>query len=486
MLFGFEQWAPDRPVFAQKLVRDARNVIPRAGGFGPFPSVATISDATTGARPRGLTAVRGGDGGVRRFAGDAAKLWRLQTGVAWSDVSKPGGYTATETTRWEFTTFGDQLIATNFNDAVQKIDISTGSQFADLAGSPPRARYAATYLDFVLLGHTNVSALEVIWSGVNNTSVWTSGVSQSDRQVLPDGGFVTGLAVTDAAYVFQEQTIRRMLYEGDASVMRFDVVERGRGCVEAATLAQLGRNMFYEAEDGFQNFNGLESMPIGYERVDGWWKANRVRAYAYRTSAAVDPLNKLVGWLFASVESPSGAPDTMLIYNYAIDRWAYAKIALEIAAPLLTVGSTLEDLDALAAPYGGIENFPISPDDPVLAGGALLFGGMTAEGRLASLAGAPLEATIETDDWPIGEGLIAFVTGVRPLVEARAFAAVGVRMNLRDAITWKPETLAHASTGICGARASGRYARAKVRVPAGASWTHLQGAEIDMQGAGLK
>jgi hypothetical protein len=484
--YRFDQWAPDRPQFAQGLLRDAKNVIPEAGGYQPMPAPVTLSTGLA-SRPRGLVAARGGDGLIRYFCGDGTKLYRL-INTTWVDASRTtgGAYAATETTRWRWTTFGDQLLATNWDSAVQRNDMSTLGPFRDLGGSPPRARYIASYLDFILLGHTSVSALEVIWSGSNNTEIWTSGVYQSDRQVLPDGGYINGLAVSDAAYILQEQCIRRMLYEGGGTVMRFDVVERARGCAEGSSIVQQGRMTYYLSEDGWQAFDGLQSTPIGLERVDEWFKGGSTRGYWYRMSGAIDPVNKLIGWLFASPASTLGAPDTMLIYNWGIDRWAYAKLSLEILTSVPTQGVTLEELDALAAPFGGVEYYPISPDDPVLSGGALRMGGALADGSLAYFTGAALEATIETDDWPISEGLLAFVTGVRPLTEARAYARIGVRTTPFDPVTWKGETQAHAKTGLCGARATGRFVRAKVRIPAGATWSHAQGVEIELQGAGAR
>lgn len=237
----FGQWAPDRPAIAVGAAREARNVTPIADGYEPFPALVTAS-AALAERCTGLVSVRGKDGGARRFAAGTSKLYRLD-GAAWVDVSKSGGYSSTPPTRWRFAPFGDRLVGVSFENATQYYDVSTGSAFADLTNAP-RARYVASYLDFLLLGHLTTSTIAVAWSGFNNTTQWTAGSNQSDVQELPDGGSVTGLAVADAAYVFQEQAIRRLVYTGPPTIMQVDVVERGRGCVEANSLAQLGRRMF--------------------------------------------------------------------------------------------------------------------------------------------------------------------------------------------------------------------------------------------------
>src|SRR5690606_6638888 len=118
------------------------------------------------------------------FAGTAEKLYRLNTaGGAWEDVSKAGDYsTSTDPLDvWSFASFGERVIATNFTDPVQSFVMGSSTDFADLGGSPPKAKYAQTIqaggLSFLMLGYVNDASDGIVpqrvhWSAVNNPADW--------------------------------------------------------------------------------------------------------------------------------------------------------------------------------------------------------------------------------------------------------------------------------------------------------------------------
>lgn len=480
MRSAWGEWAPDRAPIGLSSLRTATNVRPDGAAYEPMPAVTTVSDAT-GDRPRGMFSDRDALNDVHTFVGDETKLYELND-ETWTDVSRVSGYACTETDRWRFARFGDRLLATNFADEIQKFDMTTDTDFADLAGSPPKARYIAAYGEFVLIGNTETNANGVRWSGINDSEEWTIGTAQSDLQDLPDGGAVTGLAVSDAAYIFQESKIRRMLYTGGGTIMQFDVVEQERGLIAPDSLCSLGRVHFYLSEDGYYLFDGVSSTAIGYDKIDSTFKADSDRDSYHRMSSAVDPINKLVGWLYPNRQAIGAQPNTLLVYNWANQRWAKCTYTMELLSGIRSTGYTLEGLDAL---YSSIDAMTISLDDPIWTGGALSWGGMSSDYKLATFSGSNLEATIETDDFEISEGLIAFVDSCRPQIDGNAYCRIGSRMRSQDAVAYSAETITDV-TGNCPQRSLGRYQRVNMRVPAATSWTKTQGFELSWKQAGMR
>lgn len=469
-------WAPDRPASGGDGLRTAKNVVPYRHHYAPLKDLVGIGDALN-SRPLGAVAVRDAAAAVHIYAGTADKLYEQNTDGTWTDRSRVGGYNATEATRWRFWTFGDRLFATNGQDEIQYLDMTAGSAFADLPGSPPIAQHGASFGNFVFLGNVEDSAMKVRWCSSGDSEAWVGGVSQAGEEVFPDGGQITGFAVLDSLYIFQESCIRRAYYVGPPAVFAFDKIEKERGCIAAGGLAQLGRMIFFPAEDGFYVFDGENAAPIGVDqegasRYDEWFADMAQRDFFYRMSAAIDPRTKTVRWAFASTSSTTGQPDTMLTYNWAAGRAAYASVALELLAPMLTPSLTLEDLDDL---YASIDDIPFSLDDPILAGGVAQLGAMTTDYEFGRFAGDNLEATFVTDDFIDIDGMAVFeMQAVMPMVDGDCRVKIGYRFKHNDTVSWSSETEVN-SIGVAPCRTQGRFLRTQLRIPAGTAWTKIEG-----------
>ena len=132
---------------------------------------------------------------------------------------------------WRFTQFGPLAIAVNGVDAPQAFDLSVGTRWSALGGTPPIAAFVTTVRDFVLMGKIGTTPQRVQWSGINNANLWGSVPSnQADIQDLPDGGNVTGLVGGEYALIFQETSVRRMTYEGPPIIFRIDKIANDIGC----------------------------------------------------------------------------------------------------------------------------------------------------------------------------------------------------------------------------------------------------------------
>src|SRR5690554_6208880 len=113
-------WLPDQPDYQNPGSTEALNVIPAARSYRPLPGFVPTGGAMD-ARVQGAISVRGIDGTIKNFAGDATKLYDWD-GVTWNDVTRTtgGAYATGSDGGWEFEQFGDLVVAVNGIDAPQK------------------------------------------------------------------------------------------------------------------------------------------------------------------------------------------------------------------------------------------------------------------------------------------------------------------------------------------------------------------------------
>lgn len=466
----FGKWQPDQPrTWGKPHLRDAKNVRPVTGGYGPAYRIAPLAEALA-SRPFGACAMRDTQGNVHVFAGDATDLYALENDATWDERTRvSGGDYATPTTGfWRFEQWEDYLFATNFIDDLQSLDVTTGGDFAAAAGTPPKCRFLKVFGDFLVAGCLSTNQMGIRWSAYRDPTGWTAGTNLSDQRSFPTDGFVMGLAATDMLYVFQQRAIRRGLYVGPPNIIQFERLETERGLLTPGSLCQIGRMIFFLADDGFYLMkDDALPVPIGDEHVDEWFRADVNIGALYRMTSAIDPDAKIVSWSYPSNASPLGVPDTVLNYHWTEGKWTYERKPALALFQALTLGYTLEGLDTIAP---DIDAFEISLDDPILQGGDLRYAGFDESYRFGVFSGAQLEATLETGDFEVNPGRRAAVKRCLPRIGADDLTvALGSRESVADAIVYKTARAKQAS-GRVPVRGNGRYFNAKTVIADTATW----------------
>lgn len=480
-MIPFGDFTPDQPALASGCTV-ANNVIPSANSYRPLNAPVKYAGGASGTL-KGVFSARALDATINLFGADATKLYQLQSGTL-ADVSKTGGYNTASVDRFRFATFGNLVLATNFTDSIQKWQLGSSTKFADLGGTPPKAKYITTVRDFVVLGHTNdptdgERGNRVWWSALGNAEDYVpSAVTQSDYQDVYDAGLVRGVVGGEYGVILMERAIVRMTYAGSPLIFQFDTVERGRGCVSAGSVAQVGAAVFYLSDDGFYLFNGQNSTPIGAEKVDRYFYSQADQNSLHTMSSAVDVLNKLVMWSFKSNNATSN--DKLIVYNWQTQKWSTGDAAVDCLAPARTTAMTLEQLDTL---YTSLDAMNISFDSGVFNGGKLLLAGSSGS-NIVSFTGQPLTGTIETAEFQPLAGGRSMVTSVRPYVQGGSVsAAVASRATQRDSYSYGTSSAANAD-GLCAVRSSGRFHRVKVNLTD--QWEHAMGIDVDAAPAGMR
>lgn len=494
-LHPFGEWLPDQPSFANPGATIARNTLPRTtSSYGPMASLSSITNSLAG-RIQGAYSAQDNGGNAFTFCGDASNLYRL-SGTTFLQVSKaPGAYSVAVTDRIGFETFGNRIVAAmGPADPLQTFLMGTDTSFSDLSASAPNARHVGVIRDFLMVGNT-VDSVDgarpnrVWWPAIADATNWptpgtpAAAAAQSDYQDLPIGGAVT--AITGAiggmdGAIFCEKAIYRVVYQGPPTIFGFYEVERDRGAVAPASVVNVGTHGFYLGEEGFYAFNGSGSHPIGDQKVDKTFFADLDQNHFDRIVGAADTINKMVFWAYPGAGSTNGTPNKLLVYNWSIGRWSFGEVECDLIFRDLTAGYTLEELDA----FGTLDGLPFSLDSRAWAGGRLALSAFDPTHSLCRFAGPSLEADLETAE--TGGDVRIWVSGVRPIVDGGS-PTVQLCHRATPQATLSETTLNPVSAdGAAHFSLSTRYARARVRIPAGSDWQHAQGIYLDAKPDGTR
>lgn len=488
---NFGEWLPDLPDLDNPGVTEAKNILPAKNSYKPLNAVSQITDAIDN-RCRGAATVRDKTGNVYNFAGDSSKLYSL-SGNVHSDVSKGGGYTLADDENWEFTKFGNDLIATCINENPQYLTLG-GSNFADLAGSPPKARHIGTINNFVVLGNINDGTAKpqhIQWSQIANVSgSWTPDAdTQADAQEILtnngkhiDAGWVMGIASGEFGSIFMENAILRMTYEGSPTIFSIDPVLPGIGTPCKNSITQEGRIVHFLGQDGFyQLIDGIQLNPIGKNKIDSTFFSDLDATYPHRVIGASDPNNPYVFWIYPGAGNVNGQPNKIIIYDWINNKWSHAEDILEWVYAAIGQGYTLEGLDAVSA---SIDALTPSLDSRAWMGGALQLAVYDDANKKGTFGGTAMDGVIETPEGQLHKGSRSYLSGIRTLIDGTSTVQIGTRDRLQDAKTWSSAVSPHSETDIAPFRSDSRYHT--VRVNTSGDFTHAQGIDAFAKKSGSR
>ncbi|MFG1389083.1 hypothetical protein [Xanthobacter versatilis] len=480
-VISWGEWRPDLSDFNGSYSATILNAMPRGDGYGPFPSLTTYSGALPG-RCRGLFRALNTDATVTIFAATETRLYMLDNStLSWVDVSKsplPFSYSLDNADNWSFAQFENRVVATQAGDPPQVFTLGISTSFADLAGSPPHARYVSTVGRFLVLSGLLETPFRIQWSAIDNIEGWTAGTDQSDFQDFPDGGIVRGVVGGEIGLVFQDTAIRRMIYAaGSPIIFQIERVTTDLGIQAPLSLTRAGDQILFYSSSGFYKMTPTGyPMPIGKERVDRTFRADWSDGDMSLFIGAGDPRSSRVLWAYRSINGSDDQFDTVLIYDYLIDRWAKIDMTGEFIVPLAQPGMTLEGIDT-AFPAYNLDTLPFSLDDFPTAS-TLEIVAVNSDHEMCLFTGPALEAVMETAE--MGETFQrVFVRGFRPVTDAAgAMGSISTRSRLQDSAVQTTETAINA-TGFCPQRRDTRLFRGRLRVPSGEAWTFASGVEFD-------
>jgi hypothetical protein len=486
MFIPFGEWAPDAAELNSARIGDILNVLSAGESYIPFPAIGAFSAALASAPYGRAFVARSLSGQITVFVGTATKLFKMDnTDATWDDVSQAATtYAASATATWSFAQFGEYVIAVNVNDDPQVYQLGVSTTFLDLAGSPPRAAVVKIWGDYVALMGLASNPDRVHWSALNDHTGWTPGTNGSDYQTFPDGGKVQGSTEATNPLIFLERSIfKATLQPGSVEIFTFQKIHDRRGAASADSIASRGSFTFYADQGGFFQIGQDGSIaPIGFLKVDKTLFGLMTAPDSRSIMAAIDPFYSRVYWAF-KVGSASSF-NRLAVYDWDIQRWTIAEVSMLSIFPAATTGYTLENLVNVSA---SLDALPFSLDSKAWQGGAPLLGAMGTDNTFSLFNDLPMEATLTTQERGDVAGGVSTVLSSYPAVDtATLYVSLGSRLRRQDNFTWTDEASPSAYTGRVRKKKRGRFHSVKVRIPAGTSWTHAQGVDVEMVGTGSR
>lgn len=495
----FGEWLPDQPALGNPGVTRAHNVLPGSGPFyKPFPSAQRYAATSMASRPYAAISVVDNLRNAHVFGAAKTQLMTLDPATQnWSDLSRTGGYTTADIEGWRFCEAYGLVVGTNYSDNPQYIDATKGAKFADLT-TLVKARYVTTLRDFILVGNTydpfdGPVPYRVRWSAVGNPFSWDfSATTQADFQDILGGGPVQAVIGGEEGTILLKSQIVKMIYVGSPAIFEFKTIYQNKGCAIPQSVISADGKIFFFGEDGFYMLENDKLTAIGKGKVDAWFKADANQSGFERMTVSVDPINKVVIWLYASVDSFDLTPDHMLVFNYDTGTWSTAVSPVTFLFNSLSLPTTLAALDR----YGSLEAVPASLDSTVWSGGRAFLAAMDDKGVVYSFSGAPMPAIIETGDMPTAQMLAAAstkpITGDRALIRAvspKVHGQGSLTVQIAGKITPQEATLYGNGSpvnvnGWCPLRSDARYHR--LRLTLSGNWTQAMGVEIDAVATGTR
>ena len=461
----FGEWLPDQPGVTGS-VTDAKNCYPVSSGYASLKSEANYSDAAAADL---VITFAGKFGGVSTlFAASTTQIYKFDSNDASLDAATTTGYSAVQ--GWDVTQFGSVMILANGQDKLQAWTLNSSSNFADLSAGAPVAKYVTVVRDFVVAANDGSDTNKVYWSDINDEVDWTPGAaSQSDTQIIADGGDITGIAGGEYGLIFLERAIYRMTYRGSPFFFQFDAISRSLGCISNGSITQYGNLTYFLADDGFYSCDGQSTRNIGTEKVNRWFFDNAIPGeIPTGMSATVDPINKLIMWKFNN----TFGGNTLLIYSIDLNKWSYADTTAESISYILTPSATLEQVDNYNS---NLDELEISLDSRVFAGGQLLLAGVVGP-RIVTFSGQPKTAIITTGDIDVGRSTVILA---KPIVDnGSGSIAVSSRDNLAEVVEFGSDVAPDAENRV-SLRSNGEYHRLRL-TPSGSSWETAVGLEFDV------
>lgn len=474
-LIRFGEWLPDRPAFENAGAVEAKNVRAVGEDYVPISELVAITSAL-GDVCRGTFSALGSDGVPYTFAGTETGMF-LRNGSSWTDVSNTTPYTGTSANRWRFAQFGDYVFAVNGIDPMQYYQLGVSTEFADVTGAPV-CSWIVVLNNFLIACGINGEPKKVQWSAFDDPLDWTaSPATQADSQLVQDIGDITAITGgQNSGVVIASNGTALMEYVGVPLIFTFRTFEPNRGSRVQGSVVSYSNSVFYLGEDGFYLFNGAQSIPIGQNKVDQWFRQNANMSALYTMWASIDPRNKIVMWGVSG--SSDNYTEKVLIYSFADNRFTWMEKKIEAMASLLTEAVNVDDVDE---DVDGIEAFT---DSTIYTGGRMLTTAFNDSHELCAFSGAYLPATIIGTEQQVNPNGRAYIYSLALYGDyTDAEMAIQYRSLQTQTPTTSPYIEPETTTGEANFGIDARFHRAVVRMTG--QWDRIAGYKVRFRNTGF-
>ncbi len=235
---------------------------------------------------------------------------------------------------------------------------------------------------------------------------------------------------------------------------------------------RIGSTIAYLSESGFY----FDGQPIGDETVNRTFLSAVADNTLFSVVGRLDPTRGLIWWHYKTTATTYY--DKALIYRWRTNRWASAEFNCHLGLDAATPGLTLEQIGAL---YPDLETVPYSLDSRVWQAGRPVYAVFDTDYKLAFLEGTNLEAVLRTPPRQLVPNRRSRLLGVRPMDESGSSTVrVARQATLDETPSWSSAISQESGAdGACPCDVESRIHTVETTIPAGASWSHAYGAEVE-------
>lgn len=276
------------------------------------------------------------DGTEALFAGTAHKLWMTQNNSLWVDMSSGQEFHNDSTTpakRWRFAQFGNDVLATNGVDPVQRSRSAAG--FQPLPGNPPKADIVVAVNNFVFLLHTSTESNQWWCSGIGTDDIWDPDIAtQAARNILTEtaGAITAAKPLGPDLITYKLRSMYDGQYLGPPPIWGFPLLskETGAPCQEA--VVELADAHAWPGYDDFYTYNGGRPLPLRSPLREFFFKQSLDQDFQDQIIGRWDKLEGVVVWHYPSVDaSPRGTLDRWIAWHPETNEWTTGTRLIDFA-----------------------------------------------------------------------------------------------------------------------------------------------------------
>lgn len=415
-------------------LRLAHNIIRHSGYYWPvYGQEAFNAETITGTPLAGFSCQSTESSTLHNFIGTDSALYAFSnsTMVDITRVSDPY-----DGTFWNFQTYGDWLIATNYSDPIQVLKgISlgiNGTDFINLPGTTSpvlQAKYMCLNHGHLVLGNilegTTEEPKKVRWSARENVESWTASSSTgADSQEFPEmDGIITGLANVGADFaVLAENSITIGYYIGGQYTFGFrHNIYKNIGCMYPRSVISVGDACYF-----WSTMSIIQLTANGWNDIGAMVKttllADLDAAQDEKINTTYDSIKSIIYWHYPTNGS-SGIPDKVLAYNVqegvftTMDIKGYFVMRGQESA--VTIDSVDTEIDSFNTPMNATDSTYWNGNTATL----MVCG---ADKNMKTLTGEPMTASIETGEVNGGDSIVSVTKIYVPLENTSAVGTVAI------------------------------------------------------------
>lgn len=493
------EFLPDQERINNPGLMSAINAKPVREGYLPLKGTSNFSTNTTDGDGRIIQTFTSTEGVTFIFAGDATKLYKLESTLNFVDIKHAAGvYTKGD---WKAEIFGNRVMMVNgpTHQVVQSYVMGTDTVFTDIANSPKAGSIALVKNVFTFLGDITEDATSpndagvhiphrVRWSASNDPTLYYPSApllaaSLAGFQDLNNAGKIQNIAGGAQPVILGENRIFRATFEGGQTIFRFDPIQEDHGCLEGSTMISFLGSVYYLSKDGwFQLDSANQLNPIGNGKIDRFFFDDLDNLNINRISTHIDASEQLLMWAYPGPGNTAGNPNRVLIYNYAIGKWAILHIEVNCLGTISTPGYTLEQLDTFGTLDGGLQG---SLDSDFYKGGEISCGAIVNK-NAANFGGAILTASFITGDLELDDNALTFINKIFPIVDTakeNISLQVGAVNNSQDTPMFGLPLII-GKFGDFPVKSKGRFHRLKLDVSG--EWTSAKAMDVKFSKLGSR